>query len=125
MKKTTKDLLKETFGSIPNNFAYREVRFHVYHALQKLEALERKETKKKQSWLEDQKREEEKRKAQPWMPPIYQTPSQMLHTLDIIDKMIEEENKVIQDIHAQNVKKRQMAPQEDNDEDDDLQTLHG
>jgi hypothetical protein len=59
------------------------------------------------------------------MPPIYQTPSQMLHTLDIIDKMIEEENKVIQDIHAQNVKKRQMAPQEDNDEDDDLQTLHG
>lgn len=122
--KTTRDLLKEGFASMPNVFAYREVRFHVYHALQKLEALEKREAKKK-SVFEDQKREEEKKKTQSWMPLIYQNSSQVQHTLDILDKMIGEEKKVIEDIHAKNAKKGQVAPQEDDDEDDDLQTIHG
>lgn len=119
--KTIRDLLKEGFASMPNVFAYREVRFHVYHALQKLEALEKREAKKK-SVFEDQKREEEKKKTQSWMPLIYQNSSQVQHTLDILDKMIGEEKKVIEDIHAKNTKKGQVAPPED---DDDLQTIHG
>jgi len=124
----TKDLLKETFGSIPNSFAYREVRFHVWHALQKLETLERREAARKKDYLEAEQKKEEAKKLQPWQPPIYQTPSQILQTLDIIDQMIGEEKKVIENIHqAQQAKttKGQVVPQEDDDENDDLQTLHG
>lgn len=123
--KTTRDMLRETFATIPNSFAYREVRFYVYNALQKLETLEKREAAKKKSWLEDKAKEEEKKKTQSWMPPIYQNPSQIQQTLDILDRMIGEEKKVIENIHAKNVKKGQVAPQEDNDEDDDLQTIHG
>lgn len=124
MKKTS-DLLKETFASIPNSFAYREVRFYVYNALQKLEAIEKREANRKKAFAEQEKKKEEA-KIQPWMPPIYQTPSQVMHTLDIIDKMISEEKKVIESIHAtKNTKKGQLGLPKDNDEDDDLQTLHG
>ncbi len=123
--KNTKDLLKETFASIPNAFAYREVRFHVYNALQKLETLEKREATKKKNWLEDQQREEEKRKSQVWMPPIYQNASQVKHTLDILDKMILDEKKIIEEIHAKATQKTkgQVVQQEDDDEDE--QTLHG
>lgn len=124
--KKTRDLLKETFASIPNAFAYREVRFYVYNALQKLEALEKKEAKRRANLTELQKIEEEKKKNSPWSPPIYQTSSQMQNTLDIIERMIAEEQKVIQDIHAKNVKKGQVEIQKDDDEDDgSSQTLHG
>jgi hypothetical protein len=126
MRKTTKDLLKETFASLPNSFAYREVRFYVYNALQKLEVLEKREANKKKTFAEQQKKLEDAKKLQPWMPPIYQTSSQVMHTLDIIDKMISDENKVIESIHAaKNAKKGQLDLPKDNDEDDDLQTLHG
>ncbi len=125
MRKSTKDLLKETFASIPNAFAYREVRFYVYNALQKLELLEKKEANRKKSFAEQEKAKEEAKKLQPWQPPIYQSASQILNTLDIIDKMISEENKVIESIHAaKNTKKGQLDLPKD-DEDDDPQTLHG
>jgi vacuolar-type H+-ATPase subunit I/STV1 len=123
--KTTRDLLKESFTSLPNAFAYREVRFHVYQALQKLETLEKREAARKKSWLEDKQKEEEKKKTQNWQPPIYQSPSQIQQTIDILDKMIGEEKKVIEEIHAKKTKKGQVAQQEDDNEDDDLQTLHG
>jgi predicted DNA-binding transcriptional regulator YafY len=122
--KNTKNLLKETFASMPNTFAYREIRFHVYHALQKLETLEKRNAAKQSQAAQQKVYEEEKKKTQAWQPPIYQSPSQVQHTLDILDKMIGEEKKVIEEIHAKNAKKGQVAP-EVNDEDDDLQTLHG
>ena len=122
--KTTKDLLKETFASIPNTFAYREVRFYVYHALQKLEGLEKREGARKKN-LTDLQKLEEKKKNSPWSPPIYQNPSQLQQTLGILDKMIDEEKKVIEQIHAKNSQKGQVAPKEDVDEDDEPQTLHG
>jgi hypothetical protein len=121
--KTTRDLLKETFASIPNKFAYREVKFHIYHALQKLETLEKRETVKQKQEQEQKIREEEKR-TQAWMPPIYQTSYQAKNTLDIIDKMIAEEKKVIEEVQR---KKGKITKSEtkDDDEDDGLQTLHG
>lgn len=125
MRKATRDLLKETFASIPNSFAYREVRFYVYNALQKLEALEKREVNRKKSFAEQEKAKEELKKTQAWQPPIYQTPSQVINTLDIIERMISEEKKVIESIHAKNAKKGQVDLPKDNDEDDDLQTLHG
>ncbi len=120
--KTTRTLLKETFASIPNSFAYREVRFYVYNALQKLEVLEKRESNKKKSFAEQEKKKEEAKKLQPWMPPIYQNASQLQQTIDILDKMIGEEKKVIESIHAKKLKKDQAVQQED---DDDLQTFHG
>lgn len=120
--KKTRDLLRESFSSIPNSFAYREVRFHIYHALQKLEILEKREAVKQNQTAQQKVQEEEKKKTQAWQPPIYQSPSQVQQTLDILDKMIAEEKKVIEDIHAKNTKKGQVAPPED---DDDLQTIHG
>jgi len=125
MRKSTKDLLKETFASLPNSFAYREVRFYVYNALQKLEVLEKREANRKKSFAEQEKAKEEAKKLQPWQPPIYQSTSQIMNTLDIIDKMISAENNVIESIHAKNAKKGQVDLPKDNDEDDDLQTLHG
>jgi hypothetical protein len=122
--KNTKNLLKETFASIPNVFAYREVRFHVYHALQKLETLEKRETVKRSQAEKQKLEEEEKKKSQNWMPPIYQSPSQVQQTLDILDRMIAEEKKVIEDIHAKKIKGQVVQP-EDDDEDDNLQTFHG
>jgi len=123
--KTTRDLLKEGFSSLPNSFAYREVRFHVYQALQKLETLEKRAAVKKGQAEEQRLIDEEKKKSQSWMPPIYQTPSQLQQTIDILDKMIAEEKKVIENIHAKKTAKGQVAQQEDDDEDDELQTLRG
>ena len=123
--KNTRDLLKEGFTSIPNSFAYREVRFHVYQALQKLEKVEKKEAGRRSQAEEQKLKEEEKKKSQNWMPPIYQSASQLKQTIDILDKMIGEEKKVIEDIHAKKFKKGQVVQQEDDDENDDLQTLHG
>lgn len=114
--KSTKDLLKETFNSVPNTFAYREVKFHIYHALQKLESLEKKaESKKKQEEINRQ----EKKKVPSWAPPIYQ---EQLHTaINLIDKMIDEEKKVIEEIR--NKDKGQTIKDEPAD-DDELQTFH-
>lgn len=123
--KTTRDLLKEGFTSMPNSFAYREVRFHVYQALQKLEKLEKRESVKRSQAEEQKFKEEEKKKSQNWMPPIYQSPSQVQQTIDMLDKMIAEEKKVIEDIHAKKIKKGQVVQQEDDDDGDDLQTIHG
>lgn len=122
--KTTRDLLKESFATLPNSFAYREVRFYVYQALQKLETLEKRETVKRSQAEKQTLEEEKKRKSQNWMPPIYQNPSQVQQTIDILDRMIGEEKKVIEDIHAKKIK-GQVVPQEDDDEDDNLQTIHG
>lgn len=123
--KTTRTLLKETFAALPNSFAYREVRFYVYQAMQKLETLEKREAVKKGQAEEQRLKEEEKKKSQNWMPPIYQNTSQLQQTIDILDKMIGEEKKVIEEIHAKKTKKGQVVQQEDDDEDDNLQTIHG
>jgi len=120
--KTTKDLLKETFASIPNNFAYREVKFYVYHALQKLETLEKREITKQKQQHERQVKEEEMKKTHAWMPPIYQNSYQVQRTLDMIDQMIAEEKKVIEDVHK---KGQKSETKNDSDGDDELQTIHG
>lgn len=122
--KTTRDLLKESFATLPNSFAYREVRFYVYQALQKLETLEKRETVKRSQTEKQKLDEERKKKSQNWMPPIYQSPFQVQQTIDILDRMIGEEKKVIEDIHAKKIKGK-VDQQEDDDEDDNLQTIHG
>lgn len=127
MKKQTKYLLKETFASIPNNFAFREIRFHVYHAMQKLEAMEKREMAKQKLEYEAREKEKELKMAHPWMPPIYQDASQTRNTLDIIDKMIAQEQKVIHEIRHKK-SQPQVKPSEtqhDYDEGDETQTLHG
>lgn len=121
--KTTKDLLKETFASMPNNFTYREVRFYVYHALQKLENIEKREGIKEKQKKEEQLKEEKIKKLQSWMPPIYQNTYQANQLLGIVDKMIDEEKRIIQGIQN---KKGQIKKSEPHDNDEDgLQTLHG
>lgn len=117
--KTTKDLLRETFYSIPDKFAYRDVKFHVYQAWQKLEKIEKHEHNKEKQQLEN-KAKEEKAKLQPWMPPIYQ--SQLKETLNIIDEMIAKENKLIESVQNKKGNKQQDEPKSDHD---GLQTFHG
>jgi hypothetical protein len=119
--KSTKDLLREGFASIPNDFAYREIRFHVYHALQKLETLEKRALTKEKQKQESKIKEEEKRKSQSWQPPIYQNAFAVQQTLDILDKMIAEEMKIIENVRN---KKGQVNKNEHPYEDDE-QTLHG
>lgn len=122
--KTTKDLLKESFASIPNNFAYRDVKFYVYHALQKLETIEKREGVKEKQKREEQIKEEKRRKSQSWMPPIYQNVYQTNQLLGMVDKMISEEKKIIEGI--QNKNKGHITKSEPhNDDEDGLQTLHG
>src|SRR6516162_7596579 len=99
MKKNTKQLLADAFASIPNKFAYREVRFYVYQAMQRLQKLELRETAKQEQEQEQRIKEEEKRKSAPWMPPIYQENYNIRPTIDIIDKMIADEQKKIEQIH--------------------------
>jgi hypothetical protein len=120
--KSTRDLLKEVFTSMPSTFAYREVKFHVYQALQKLESLEKREAVR-HSQEEEMRIKEEKKKAQPWQPPIYQNPLQVQQTIDILDKMIESEKKIIEGIQAKKIKKQ--MPKEDNDNDGQSQTFYG
>ncbi len=126
MRKSTKDLLAETFGSIPNKFSYREVRFHVYQALKKLQDIEKREGIRAAQEQERQIKEEEKKKVSPWMPPIYQEQYNVKATLDMIDKMIAEEYKKLEDIHNRKKDQGVIKPSEPtDDDDDDLQTIHG
>lgn len=96
--KIIRDLLKDGFASIPNDFAYREVKFHVYHALQKLETLEKRTVIREKQAQQDKIKAEEKKKSQSWQPQIYQNGFAVQQTLDILDKMIGEEMKIIENV---------------------------
>jgi len=115
--KSAKDLLREAFGSVPNSFTYREVKFHIYQALQKLDKFEKRELSKSRQ-QQEQKIKDEERKKLPWMPPIYKTQE----TIDIIDKMIDAEKKIIEDIHN---KGQQGETKNTHHDDEGLQTFHG
>lgn len=124
MKKSTKELLTDTFASIPNKFSYREVRFHVYHALRKLQDLEKREAVKERAEIEQRIKEEEKKKHAPWMPPIYQEGYNIKPTIDMIDKLIADEQKKIEEIR--NKQSQGVRPEEKELEDDDgEQAIHG
>jgi gamma-glutamylcyclotransferase (GGCT)/AIG2-like uncharacterized protein YtfP len=120
--KSTRDLLKETFASIPNEFAYREVKFYVHQALQRLETLEKRAVVKERLNQEEKLKEEKLKKLQPWMPPIYQDAQAIKTTLNAIDKMISKENKLIEDIQS---KKGKTVSHNEPKDSDYMQTLHG
>ena len=119
--KSTRELLRDGFISIPNDFAHREVRFHIYQALQKLETLEKRAVIKEKQAQQDKIEAEENKKSQSWQPPIYQNAFAVQQTLDILDKMIAEEMKIIENVRN---KKGQVNKNEHPYEDDE-QTLHG
>lgn len=118
--KSTKDLLKETFASIPHDFSYREVRFYVYQALQRLEKLEKRELAHEKQ--RQQNENENKKKNSPWMPPIYQDPIVAKQTLDLLNKMIESENKIIESVRSKNKTQQKNGNQ---NEDGNEQTFYG
>jgi hypothetical protein len=118
--KTTSDLLRETFASVPTSFAYREVRFYVYQAMQKLQVLEKREAKKEVQNQEQLKIQEEKRQK---YSPFYQNGYNVKPHLDIIEKMIAEEEKKINEL--QNKRDQLSKPENNEDNDQDIQTLHG
>lgn len=122
--KSAKNLLRESFASIPNSFAYREVRFYVYQALQKLEALEKREVAKEEQNQANKLAEEKKKREGSWMPPIYQNPVAVKQTLDILDKLIESENKIIESVRNKSKGQPQKNGNHYEAENDD-QTLHG
>ena len=122
--KSTKDLLREGFASIPNDFAYREVKFHVYQAIQKLEKLEKRESAKEAQNQANKFAEEKNRRESVWMPPIYQNAVVVKQTLDILDKMIAGENKIIESVRNKSKDQPQKNGNHYEVESDD-QTLHG
>lgn len=122
--KSAKNLLQESFASIPNSFAYREVRFYVYQALQKLEKLEKREIARDAQNQANKLAEEKKKKESPWMPPIYQNAVAVKQTLDILDQMISDENKIIESVRNKSKGQPQKNGNPYEAESDD-QTLHG
>jgi hypothetical protein len=82
----TKKHLSNALQSLPNNFALREIRFHINQAIQKLNNFEERKTKK-----------EQKTQYQTWWDMIkngINSPVQLpQRTIDIINQMIEEEKK--------------------------------
>ncbi len=92
-------LLKEAYSSIPHEFAYREVRFYLYHAMQKLENVEKKQSNREKQALEQKiVRENLEQEAKKRNIPTYQNNAFLKTKIDIIDKMIEEEYKKIENI---------------------------
>ena len=120
--KSTRELLKDGFASIPNDFAHREVRFHVYQALQKLETLDKRAAMKEKQAQQNKIKAEEKKKLQSWQPPIYQNAFAVQQTLDILDKMIGEEMKIIENVRSN---KKGHINKNEYPHADDEQTLHG
>src|SRR6516162_3226772 len=99
MKKNTKQLLADTFASIPNKFAYREVRFYVHQAMQRLQKLEAREAARQGHGQQEHTIKKQPESWQPpiyqdqtWLPPIYKEQYNVKPTLDAIDKMIADEN---------------------------------
>jgi hypothetical protein len=121
--KSAKNILREGFASIPNDFAYREVKFHVYQAIQKLEKLEKRESAKEAQNQANNAAAEKSKRESVWIPPIYQSAVAVKQTLGILDKMIASENKIIESIRN---KATVQSPKNGNDyEAENDQTLHG
>ena len=81
----TKSLLQKTLSSVPNDFALNDVRFHLTHALQKLEHVEKKRINREKPSLHQQWRERINNNViNPLTGP---------DTLGAIDNMIENEQK--------------------------------
>src|SRR6185369_14425290 len=98
--KKTQELLRDAFSSIPNSFAYREVRFYVYNAMQKLESIGKKEASRQKSKKEQEVREDfAKNEARKRNIPAYQSPFLLKQAIDIIDGMIALEQKKIGDLN--------------------------
>jgi hypothetical protein len=108
-------LLQEAMRAIPGDFALREVRFHVNQAIQKLEKVEEKRASKAQA------AQDKKTFAQNWTEMLkggLTNPNSPGRTLDIINQMIAEENRKLEEI----LKKREAEaknPQQKRDEDEE------
>lgn len=89
----TKQYLKKAYSSLPPDFALRDVRFAVNQAMQKLEQYETKLNRRETVYKQTEKDYTEER--QQWLNPL-----DTKNRIDIIDKMIKEEEKKIADIAA-------------------------
>lgn len=116
-----KQVLEQAYAQIPTTFAYREAKFYLYHAIQKLKAVEIKEAKRDALNAEQLKREEEKRQMYRPMTPVGM--DAVRETLSVLDDMIRIENDKINEIQQKKARNTTI-PNERND-DEDLQTLHG
>jgi hypothetical protein len=114
-------LLLDAMKSLPGDFSLREVRFHVNQALQKLRKVE--ENRAKAAATAAHK----KNSQQTWNEMLQngvQNPYTAGRTLDIINQMLEEENRKLNEI----LKRKEDAakpknPNQTQDEDDE--TLFG
>jgi hypothetical protein len=88
----SKDLLLKALRSLPQDFVLREARHHISQAIRKLENVEDRRMK----------RATQQRQAIPTTPNLPFYPAE---TLDIIDRMIDDEGKKLEEIKAQKEKK--------------------
>lgn len=105
--KKIQTLLADAMRSLPGDFALREVRFHIYQAIQKLAKVEESEQAK-------QRNAEKKSLAQTWDQMIrngVQNPYTSGRTVDIINQMIAQENAKLQGI-LKNKERKQNTEEE-------------
>lgn len=115
-----KQVLEQTYAQIPSTFAYREAKFYLYHAIQKLKAVELKEAKRELLNKEQLEREEEKRKKYRPTSPVGM--DAVRDTLAMLDDMIRVENEKINEIQQKKARNKTIS---DEPNDEDFQTLHG
>jgi hypothetical protein len=119
-----RESLEQAYASLPHDFAYREVRFYLNYAIKRLEALERKEGKRvAEKQRQQQDRAEMGKQARTHHIPAYQSPFLLKQAISTIDEMIAGEYKKINEI--QEKRNHKVVSHEPNNEDDDIQTLHG
>lgn len=93
----TKELLTKALGVLPGDFTLQEVRFHIRQALAKLEQTEKKRSNRVQ----------QKTQHQTWSEMLtngVQNPNTPKRTVDIINRMIDEEKKKLEDIQTRKSK---------------------
>ena len=103
-----KETLNRIYLNLPQDFNMREVKFYVYQALQKLDYADKKERRRHET-INDLKQPTAKFTKEPVSPFAKQpvtTPFKLQNSaffkerIDIIDKMIQEEEKKIAEISA-------------------------
>lgn len=108
--KDTRKLLQDAIKSLPGDFALREVRFHVNAAIQKLDQVEERHAKAMQP---------KKTQAQSWDEMLkngVQNPHTPGRTLDIINQMLGEEHRRLEEI----MKKKQQPKQDSKETEETL-----
>jgi len=93
----TKEFLTKALSNLPGDFTLQEVRFHIRQAIAKLEQTEKKRSS----------RVPQKTQHQTWSEMLangVQNPNTPKRTVDIINRMIDEEKKRLEEIQAKKSK---------------------